>query len=64
MAKRQLRAHALQERSHLRSTTCDGLDGTLRALAIDALLPYPEKDLRAFPALVDQEMGFQSKKKS
>ena len=51
-------AGALEERGHLRSTTCAGLEGVLADFDLSGGVPYPPPDLGAFPALLDAEMGF------
>ena len=56
-------AGALEERGHLRSTTCAGLEGALTDFDLGGGVPYPPPDLDAFPALVDAEMGFEPAKR-
>ena len=51
-------AGALEERGHLRSTTCSGLESALGGFKLTGGVSYPAPDLDAFPKVVDGEMGF------
>ena len=54
-------ADALQDRGHLVSTNCASLPIALASFDPSALVPYPNRDLDAFPRLVDETMGFRER---
>lgn len=51
-------ADALMERGYLVSTTVSHLVQTLNEFKASKSIPYPQRDLDAFPHLVDEVMGF------
>jgi beta-1,4-N-acetylglucosaminyltransferase len=51
-------ADALHERGYLKRTSSRALADSLRDFSFEDVLPYPEKDLDAFPRLCESTMGF------